>query len=219
MIDSNIIPTVFAKKKDEFKIRLERLVKASKNLHVDFMDGRFVPVRGINLKDILDLNSLPNHFEAHLMVKEPEKLIKPLAKKGFKKVMFHFESVKSKKEIKGLIDSVREQGMSPFITLNPETSIQNIIPLLNYVDGVLLMGVHPGKEKQSFIPEVYAKIRKLKKINSSVIIQVDGGVSEETVPELARSGVDLLNSGSYVSSSKNPEKAMMKLKQLYDDAL
>ena len=76
------------------------------------------------------------------------------------------------------------------------------------------MGVHPGKEHQSFIPPVYKKISQIRKANKKIIIQIDGGVNEKNVKKLIKSGANYLNSGSYVSSSQNPKQALLHLNNL-----
>ncbi|MEK6855167.1 MAG: ribulose-phosphate 3-epimerase [Nanoarchaeota archaeon] len=208
---SHIIPTVFSRSKKEFNVRLKKLIPISKNIHIDIMDGKFVKSRSVKLSRIPNLKNLGNIFEAHLMVYAPEKYLKKLKEKGFNKIIFHVESIKDKESI----NRIKKHGLKTFIALNPETGIERIYPFLSQVQGVLVMGVHPGKEHQQFIPSVYIKIRKLRDKNKKIVIQVDGGINEEILKKLAKLKVDLINSGSYISDSRNPKETFNSLNSLF----
>ena len=206
-----IVPTVFAKNKKEFNLRFNKLIKISKNLQIDFMDGKFVRSKGIKLSDIPNLKKYKNNFEAHLMVSNPGSYVDKLKKKGFKKIIFHYESLKNLKKIESLIIKIRKAKMKTFIAINPKTKIEKISPFITSVDGILLMGVYPGKEHQKFVSTVYTKIKNLRKISKKVIIQVDGGVNPGNIRRLKKSGVNIANSGSFISDAKNPKSAFEKL--------
>ncbi len=206
-----IIPTIFSRNKKEFSERLEKLLPVSKNLQIDFMDGKFVRSKSIQPNESPNLKKYKNKFEAHLMVKNPEKYLEQLNQKGFSKVIFHIESTKSPKKVIELIDSF---NLLPYIALNPETPTERVFPFLSKIKGVLFMGVHPGKEHQSFIPEIYEKIKLLKSVNKAVKIQVDGGVNEIVIKKLAKLNVNYINSGSLISESLNPKQTYKKLTAL-----
>jgi ribulose-phosphate 3-epimerase len=201
-----IIPTIFAHNKKEFDKRFNKLINISKNLQIDFMDGKFVPAKSVQLKDIPNLKKYKNNFEAHLMCFSPEKYILGLKNKGFKKVIFHIEATKNPEKI---IQKIKHLKMQPMIAINPETNVKDLPKEVS----VLLMGVHPGKEHQSFIQKVYNKIKELRKINKKTFIQVDGGVNEKFAKKLAKLKVNAVNSGSYISNSENPKKVYRKLIQ------
>jgi len=207
-----IIPTVFAKNKKEFDSRFAKLSKVSKELQVDFMDGKLVRAKGIRLSDIPNLRGKGN-FEAHLMVANPGKWILGLKKKGFKKVLFHYESFRDIRKIENLIVKLKKAKMKVFITVNPGTSVKKIMPFLTSVDGVMFMGVNPGRENQRFVPGVFEKIKELRRHSKGVKIQVDGGVSDKTIGRLKRSGVDIVNSGSYISDAEKPREALARLRK------
>ena len=206
-----IIPTVFAHNKKEFNERFSRLVKISKSIQIDFMDGRFVKNKGVDIGDIPNLKKFKIRFEAHLMTRNPEKYIKKLKEKGFKKIIFHYEAVRNNDKIEKLIKRIKYLQMDVMIAINPSTSIEKIIRFLDEIDGVLVMGVYPGREHQKFIKSVYNKIKRLRKINKKVIIQVDGGVNPNNISKFKEIGVNYINSGSFVGESDNAIGALRSL--------
>lgn len=201
---THIIPTIFAHNKKEFEERLHKLLPISNCLQIDFMDGKFVKAKSVSLSDIPNLAKYHKKFEAHLMVKNPEKYFAALKKKGFKKIIFHIETASAPEK---LIQKIRSLKMNPMIAINPETSLNNLPPNTD----VLFMGVHPGKEHQQFIPKVYKKIRQFKKNNSKIFTQVDGGAVPAVIKKLARLKIDAVNSGSYISESTDPKETVREL--------
>lgn len=211
----HVIPTDFAFSKKEFKEKFAKLVKISHAIQIDFMDGDFVPVKSVHLKDVPDLRKYNIDFEAHLMVKHPKKWIKGAAKKGFNKLIFHVEVVKSKKKGMKIIEMIRLNGMKPMIAINSDTSFFRINPFLKYVEGVLVMGIHAGAEHQSLAKNTTTRIKILKKRFPKLWVQVDGGVNDKTIGVLACAGVDAVNSGSFVSDAKNPKSALTLLEKKF----
>lgn len=207
-----IIPTVFSKNKEEFEARFKIIQTTSKEMQIDFMDGKFVKSKSVSLKEIkLDKG---NKYEAHLMTFKPYFYLQLLKNKGFSKVIFHYESCDAE-EIEKTISLGHKLRLKVFIALNPETPITLIIPFLNEVDGVLLMGVNPGKENQRSIPEVYDKIKELRKVDKKIIIQIDGGVDIEIAKTLRKLGANILNTGSFVAEAEEPKKALNSLKKAF----
>src|SRR3989344_9057099 len=205
-----IIPTLFAHNKKEFFQRFQKLIFA-KNLHIDIMDGKFVRAKSVSLSQIPDLKKYKINLEAHLMIQNPLPLIKKLKQKGFNKIIFHVESENTEKTL----SLIKQNKLFSFIAINPETKLEKILPYLSKVNGVLFMGVHPGKEHQKFIPSVYKKISQLRKLNKKIKIQVDGGDNDKTIPKLARRGVNNINVGSYISNSEAPRETLKKLNDLF----
>lgn len=206
-----IIPTVFAKSKKEFDKRFFEVIKISKEVQIDFMDGHFVRSKGITLADVPSLKHFKNKFEAHLMVAHPETWIKRLKNKGFDKVIFHYESLKNGDEIKKLINDIHKLDMEAFIAINPKTHEAKISDFLNFVDGVLIMGVHPGKENQKLMFKTYLKIKNIRNINRKIPIQIDGGVNFHNIRKLVEEGATILNSGSLIAQSENPKEILIEL--------
>ncbi len=207
-----IIPTIFALNKKEFFERFEKLKNLSKELQIDFMDGKFVKSKSVNFNFIPSLKKYPIKFEAHLMTIFPEKYFKKLKQKGFSKIIFHIESKNTDSEVKKTISQAKKLKVKTYIALNPETKLQKIYPFLRLIDGVLLMGVHPGKEHQKLISSVYKKIKLLKTLDKNIAIQIDGGVSEKNAKKLFFAGANILNSGSFIYSARDPQLAINQLK-------
>jgi ribulose-phosphate 3-epimerase len=206
-----IIPTVFAKDRKIFMNRFRKVLIASRKIQVDFADGKFVPTT------LVDINCLPSFsrqrvvLEAHLMVRNPEKYIESLRRKGFKKVIFHIEAVDSE-DVASIIARIRALGMIPVVALKPETRItKKILAVVDSTRCVLLMGVYPGKEKQKLRKSVYGRIKTIKAHSKKIIVQIDGGVNIKTAKLLFKAGADTLHSGSYISESSDPKKALKEL--------
>jgi ribulose-phosphate 3-epimerase len=206
-----IIPTIFARNKKEFQERFKKLLSVSKNLQIDFMDGKFVKAKSVSFSQIPNLKKYSTNFEAHLMCLHPEKYLSQLKKKGFKKVIFHIEATKEPEKIAQKIKSLH---MNPFIAINPETKLEKILPFLPFVKGVLFLGVHPGREHQKFLPKVYNKISRLRSLNKKTQIQVDGGATPAVIKKLAKLKVNILNSGSFVSEAENPKETLARLRRV-----
>jgi ribulose-phosphate 3-epimerase len=212
-----VIPTVFVKTKKDFDSRFEKLVGISKKIQIDFMDEKFVKVEGISLRDIPNLKKFKGwKFEAHLMVRNPEKWISGLKKKGFRKVIFHREAVG---DVAKVIKIVKRSGMKVMLAINSKTGLGKIRDFLDDVDGVLLMGIEAGREGQKFDAKVYGKIRKLRKLKPKILIQVDGGVNDKTISKIVTAGVDYVNSGSYVSGAEESKTALKKLESSFKSKL
>ncbi len=206
-----IIPTVFAKTKKEFEKRFSKLIGISRNFQIDFMDGKFVASQGISLKDIPNLKKFKGkNFEAHLMVSNPSDWISDLKNKGFKKIIFHYEACSDVNEIKQIIDKIGKGGVVAF---NPSTSINEIISILKEtkIKNILLMGVKPGKEGQKIDSNIYKRISNIKRFDKEIRIQVDGGVNDKTIKNLAEAGADYFNVGSFFSRTRNPKEVFKKL--------
>ena len=204
----NIIPAILARNKKEFNEQLENVQSISKNIQIDFADGRFVNSKTLVLNKIPDLNKYKNNFEAHLMVKDPEKYFSQLKKKGFKKIIFHYEAIKKPEEI---ISKARSLKLETWLAINPETEIKKILPYLNLIDGILIMGVRPGKSGQRFIPLTISKIKQLRKLNKEIKLQIDGGVNFKIARKLKNLGVNNINSGTLITKSENPREILKKL--------
>ena len=211
---TKIIPTVFAKTKQDFDKRLFKLIDISKEIQIDFMDGHFVNTKGITLADVPNLKNFNNKFEAHLMTNHPETWIKRLKNKGFHKVIFHYEAVENDNEIKKLVNDIHKLDMEAFIAINPGTHEAKIIDFLNIVDGVLLMGIYPGKEHQKLVFKIYLKLKSLREKNMKIPIQIDGGVNFFNAQRLSEEGATILNSGSLVAESEDPKEVLDELKFL-----
>ncbi len=203
-----VIPTILSFNKKVFLSKLEKLRKISEEIQIDFMDKKFVPTKSVALEDVPSLKRYKNIFEAHLMVENPKEWVRGLKDKGFRRAIFHLETQRNDEERKKIIRNIKRAGMEPIIAINPETKVERVYPFLKLVKKVLFLGVSPGKEHQKFKLKVYNKIRKLREKDKKIIIQIDGGVNPFVAGKLKALGVNIINSGSFISSSRNPGKAL-----------
>ncbi len=209
MNKQKIIPTIFSHNKKEFEEKLKKVLPITNKIQIDFMDGVFVENKSVEPRFVKNLKKHNKEFEAHLMVMEPRKYYNKIKNKGFKKIIFHIESFKSLQEIKKFFEEIKKEKIKPILAINPRTKLDELI--IKNFEHFLLMGVQPGREKQKLKKSVYNKIRRIKKENPKAKIQIDGGVNPNNAEKLLETGADYLNSGSYISESKNPEEALSKL--------
>lgn len=195
-------------------------VKAVENagaeyLHIDVMDGHFVPNITIGPLVVESLRAKSNLcFDVHLMIENPDLYIEKFIKAGADLVTVHVESVK---HLHRTISLIKEKGIRAGVALNPATPPDTIEYILPLVDLVLLMTVNPGFGGQSFIPEVLPKIKAVRKMTEhfglNPEIQVDGGINKETAAPVVRAGASVLVAGSAIFSGGDIASAVRQLKK------
>lgn len=182
-------------------------------LHVDVMDGNFVPnitVGPLVVSSIDKVCNLPIH--SHLMIAKPENFIEAFAKVGSDIISFHIEAVNYDiKKSKRIIQLIKCQGRKPAIAINPPTPLKKIIPLLNLVDWVLIMTVNPGFGGQKFIEGTIPKIRALRKIYRKDI-EIDGGINDKNAKLVVEAGANILAAGTFVFKARNMSEAIRSLR-------
>jgi len=201
---------------EDFSILGENLKTIEKaggdSVHLDVIDGVFAPnitFGPVVVKGIRKLTTLPLH--AHLMIKYPEKYFEDFINAGCSQICFHPESEGNAENIIKKIHSMKARcGM----VLNPDTSVDTVIPYLEEIDLVLIMCVYPGFSGQKFIPEVLPKIEKIREISPEIDIAVDGGINDETIDSVLNAGANVIITNSYVFSSKDRARAIRRLKGL-----
>ncbi len=180
-------------------------------LHVDVMDGHFVPNLTFGPAVLQGISSLP--LDIHLMVENVDFFISLFAPLKPKYMSVHVESCK---HLHRSIQNIRKLGISPAVVLNPHTPESDLKYILSDVDMVLVMSVNPGFGAQSFIPSSLEKIQSLKNLilerNPSCLIEVDGGVSDQNISALKKAGVDIAVAGSYIFKQSDRKKAIASLK-------
>jgi ribulose-phosphate 3-epimerase len=190
-------------------------------LHVDVMDGHFVPNISIGVPVVASLRKatrLP--LDVHLMIENPERYIQPFAEAGADMISVHEEATSHLDRILALI---RECGCQPGAVINPATPVMALSEVLGSVDYILLMSVNPGFGGQKFIPGVLEKIRRLKEIresyNHSFRIEVDGGLNPENLADVVRAGAEILVAGTSIFHSADPAEAVRTMRQVAGGAL
>ena len=185
-------------------------------LHLDVMDGVFVPNISFGFPVINAVSKIcTKPLDVHLMIVQPERYVAETAKTGAMMMNVHYEACT---HLNRTIHEIHMAGMKAGVTLNPSTPVCMLEDVISDLEMVLLMSVNPGFGGQKFIENTIAKIQRLKELilkhNSKALIEVDGGVQEETAPRLVKAGADILVSGSYIFKSKSPEDAIKALKAL-----
>lgn len=177
-------------------------------IHLDVMDGEFVPNKTFDIDEITILlrkNIKP--LDVHLMCKDVRKNVIRYADLMPRYITFHLEAVEN---IEEMIELIHSYGIKCGISIKPETNVESLLPYLDLIDLVLVMSVEPGMGGQSFMMESIEKINRLRKINKrNFKISVDGGINGDTVKYI---NSDMVVSGSYICTSSNYEKAVLSLR-------
>jgi ribulose-phosphate 3-epimerase len=190
-------------------------------LHVDVMDGHFVPNISIGVPVVSSLHKatrLP--LDVHLMIENPERYIQAFAEAGAAMISVHQEATP---HLDRALSMIREHGCQSGAVINPATPVAALSEVLGKLDHVLVMSVNPGFGGQKFIPGALGKIRELKRIresyNYSFRIEVDGGVGPENVADLVRSGAEILVAGTSIFHTPDAAEAVRAMKQTAEGAL
>ena len=183
-------------------------------IHVDVMDGHFVPNITIGVpvvKSLKKITDLP--LDVHLMIDNPDKYVEPFANAGADILTFHYEAIFSSQNILDLIKKIHSFGIKCGISIKPKTSPEVLIPYLDMADMVLIMTVEPGFGGQEFMSDCAEKIKFIKQVApENLIIQVDGGINEKTGRICKEFGANSLVAGSYIYKSSDIKKAIQSLK-------
>lgn len=197
---------------------LERDIKAVENagadwIHVDVMDGHFVPNITIGVPVVKSLRSVTKlPLDVHLMIENPEKYIEPFAKAGADIITFHYEAVKPE-NIKTIVDNIKAFGIKAGMSIKPKTSADEILEYLPQLDMLLVMTVEPGFGGQKFMQDCAEKIPTIKaNAHENLIIQVDGGINNETAKICTNFGATSLVAGNYIYKAENIEQAIKSLR-------
>ena len=181
-------------------------------LHLDLMDGHFVPNLTFGPPVVADLaraSSLP--LDAHLMVTDPDALVPALARAGVARVAIHVEG---RIHLHRSLATIRDAGMAPGVALNPGTPLSSLSMALAWVDFVLVMSVNPGFGGQAFIPECLAKIRDLRRLTGSdVDISVDGGIDADNAGAVTTAGATTLIAGSAIFGASDRAEAIARIRR------
>ena len=185
-------------------------------IHMDVMDGMFVPNISFEFPVLKAVGkACKKPMDVHYMIMHPENYIQQTADAGAEIMTVHYETCP---HLHRTIQQIKQAGMKAGVAINPATPVSVLEDIVEDVDLVLIMSVNPGFGGQSFIENAISKVKRLRKLidesNSHALIEVDGGVQNETAPRLVEAGTDILVSGSYVFQSANPIETIRGLKVL-----
>lgn len=218
---SIIIPSILEEDLDSFRDKASQIEKIPgvTNIQVDFSDGIFTPHKTVAASD-LDILNPAFSWEAHLMVAEPKANFFDCKLAGFNKIIFHYESVRDKSELKLIRSQIQDLKMTAVMAIRPETQIEEVLPHANGFEEVLLLSVRPGYQGGEFIEGTYERLEKLRKGLKNVKLEVDGAVKADNALKLLDFGADFLVIGSALfgknesgeaDPAKNFEKIQMEL--------
>lgn len=212
-----ISPSLLAADFTDLRHEVEMINKSDADwLHLDIMDGTFVPNISFGFPVIDAVAKIcKKPLDVHFMIEHPERYVQRTAKTGAMMMNVHYEACV---HLHRTVQEIHDAGMKAGVTLNPSTPVCLLEDILNDVDMVLLMSVNPGFGGQKFIEGTIDKLRALREMvdrkNSRALIQIDGGVQAKTAPRLVEAGADVLVSGSYVFRAADPIQTIHDLRSL-----
>ncbi len=196
-----IAPSILSANFADLGRDIEKTVEAGADwIHIDVMDGSFVPNISFGIPVMKAIRPLTDKFfDVHLMIVNPSNYIDAFADAGADLINFHYEA---EMHIDRAIEKIKSRGIKAGITLNPATPVSLLSTILHKLDMVLIMSVNPGFGGQSFIPYTLDKVRELRemadKLNPDLLIEIDGGIAEDTIRAAVEAGVDVVVAGSAV---------------------
>lgn len=215
-----IAPSVLASDFANLQKEIEMLNQSQADwIHVDIMDGRFVPniSFGIPVCEAIKRHA-QKPLDVHLMIVEPEKYLEAFKKAGAHVLTVHYEACP---HLHRTIQHIKDLGCKAGVALNPHTPVQLLTDVIYDIDVICVMSVNPGFGGQSFIQHTYKRVAELKELiierNSKALIEIDGGVTVDNAAALLNAGADVLVAGSFVFRSSDPIETILALKKVQEE--
>jgi len=216
----HINPSILNANFDDLENEIQKITSVSDALHLDVMDNQFVPNFTFDIArafEIINFAKLP--VDAHLMICDPDSIAPKYAEQGTNSVTFHFEAAN---HVASTISNIRSNGAKVGLAIKPATSFQEIEEFMADIDMLLIMTVEPGFGGQSFMHDQMVKVRTARAHIENMkkekpLLQIDGGVSLDTIAEAALAGANCFVAGSAVYKSTDPAKMVDQLRQLASD--
>lgn len=188
-------------------------------LHIDVMDGVFVPSISFGMPLIESIRPVSSQFfDVHLMIVHPEKYIEEFVRCGADGITFHLEAAQDPRSV---IDKIHQCGAKVGISIKPGTALEEVFPYLEQIEMVLIMSVEPGFGGQAFIPGSYERIRRMReyidKHDLGVKIEVDGGVGKKNIREVMKAGADVFVAGSGVFRKNSISDNISKFQEAFEE--
>ena len=205
-----IAPSILSADRTKLNEEVKEIEPCSDLIHVDVMDGKFVPPVTFKASEIKSVKSkLPK--DVHLMVQHPIKdgFIGSCSDAGASIITIHEEC---RDNIDEAFKLIKSRGIKAGISINPPTHLDKINPYIDKVDMVLIMSVNPGYAGQKFMPDVLPKIKELRKLKPNLDIGIDGGINKETVKQAVKAGANVIVAGSSIFGQKDRKKAIEELR-------
>lgn len=213
LVAPSLLACDFSKLPDEV-----RLINESEAdwLHLDVMDGRFVPNITFGMPIVDAVNTLSNKpLDVHLMIEEPERYVEDFREAGASVITVHYEACP---HLHRVVQLIKSTGARAGVALNPHSSVDLLEDVLEDLDLICMMSVNPGFGGQKFIYQTLLKIKKIKDRiitrNLDVLIEVDGGVGLQNAEKILQAGADVLVAGSSIFKSKDPQETTVELKNI-----
>ena len=205
-----VVPAILTKDPTELKNQLALLRDQTKWVQIDIMDGKFVPFFSVNISELGIANQFFN-LEVHLMVKDPQNYLEDCNAVGVKRVYFHLEGTEN---LEQMLSAMKKYPFQRGVAINPETSVDKLVPIAKDIDAVLLLSVVPGAQGHEFISSVTEKVQEIRAFNENLVIAMDGGITKENIEQVFQAGVNYVAVGSALWKVQDPIAALRELEEM-----